>query len=76
MRRIRPAPYPKTSGPAVALCRSSSGSPSFRLTDAQVVKERADRPEIVFDHSLEVFGLLAETLDTHQEVLWLARGWR
>jgi hypothetical protein len=39
--------------------------PPLGLTDAFLFKERPYRPDLVLDASLEVFGLLAEPLDTH-----------
>jgi hypothetical protein len=57
----------------VALARSSWSASPFRLTDAQIVKERAEPPEIVLNRPLEGFRLLTKPFDTHQEVLGLAR---
>ena len=60
-------------GLGVALARSSSSAPPVRLTDAQIVEDRAEPPEIVLNRPLEGVRLLAKPFDTHQEGLGLAR---
>jgi hypothetical protein len=41
-------------------------APPFRLSDAQIVKERFEPQEIVLHRPLEGFRLMAEPFDTHQ----------
>jgi hypothetical protein len=52
----------ETSGRVISLVLMP---PPLGLTDAFLFEERPKRADLVLDASLEVFGLLAEPLDTH-----------
>jgi hypothetical protein len=49
-------------------------TPPFGLTDLQLFDERASRPEIFLDGSLEFFRLLAQPLDEPEHGFGLRSG--
>jgi hypothetical protein len=56
--------------------RGHSLTPSFRLTDTQIIDERAGRPKFFLECSLECLRILPQPLDAQKQAIELMTGGR